>query len=152
MNTLVTFRRPLNDRFFSPMSAWRDFDNLAETFLRPEFETLSSDVNETKDHYLMSLDMPGVKKENLKIEFQENQIVITGQRLGRTQTQYRKMFSLPMNIEADKIEASLEDGVLNIVVPKAESAKPRSIEIKSGENSLWRKLIGSETQKSENGH
>src|ERR1700712_3151968 len=62
-----------------------DFDRIVESFLRPTYASTvgfqpTCDVSETKDHYLVSFDMPGVKKEDIKIEVQANQLVISGER------------------------------------------------------------------------
>lgn len=64
---------------------FEDFDRIVDTFLRPTYASTvnfqpSCDVNETKDHYLVSFDMPGVKKEDIKIEVQGNELVISGER------------------------------------------------------------------------
>lgn len=144
MNTLVTFQRPLTNRFFSPMSVWKDFDEMTETFLRPVSDY---DFSQTDDHYLLTMDIPGVKKEDLKIELQENELLISAVR-SSSGARFERRFALPERVDVDKIEANLEDGVLHIVAPKTESAKPRRIEIKSG-GSLWTKLLGSESKRTD---
>ena len=130
---------------------FRDFDRIVESFFRapyvdsPSYER-SYEFDETKDHFFISFDMPGVGKENIKIEVKENQLSISGERLAsfknargesqenqaRSYGQFAKTLSLPTNIDAEKIEAQYENGVLSLVLPKVESAKPRLIEIQAG--------------------
>lgn len=131
--------------------ALEDLDLLVESFLRPTHAKTenfqpSCDVKESKDHYLVSFDMPGVKKENIKIEVQGNELIISGERqremthrdgestlrLERTYGKFERIFTLPATIAADKIEAHHENGVLNVALPKVEVAKGRTIQIQTG--------------------
>lgn len=122
------------------------------------------DVEEGEDHYLMTVEMPGIPKDQIKIECIDNQLTISGER-GResrntqkekekegyryTERRYGKFyrsFTLPVGVNADKVEANYEDGVLRLYVPKAESAKPRQIKIGSGNGpGLFGKLLGQTT-------
>lgn len=139
-----------------------DFDRIVDSFLRPTYASTvnfhpSCDINETKDHYLVSFDMPGVRKEDIKIEVQGNQLVISGERQrevkegdGDTTLRHERMygkfertFVLPTSVNTDKIEAHYENGVLNVALPKAESAKGRTIQIQSGQGGFLNKLLGS---------
>lgn len=146
--------------------AWRtdslaDFDRLVESFFQPtttstEFFQPSCDVQETKDHYLLSFDMPGVKKEDIKIDVQGNSLTISGERhrevksentestwhFERSYGKFERSFSLPSTVATEKIEAQYEDGVLNIALPKAEVAKGRTIQIQSGQEGFFSKLLG----------
>lgn len=100
------------------------------------------DVFETEDDYYLLTPMPGVIKENVKIKLEDNTLVIMGridfdQAVNRnyiikeTETgNYYRRFKLSDAIEQSKIEASLENGILTVRLPKHEYAKPRSIEIK----------------------
>jgi HSP20 family protein len=144
---------------------FEDFDRIVDSFLRPTFATTinfqpSCDVNETKDHYLVSFDMPGVKKEDIKIEVQGNQLVISGERQRevneengeatlhheRMYGRFERTFTLPATIAADKIEAHYENGVLNVALPKAETAKGRTIQIQTGQGGLLSKLLGAKKE------
>lgn len=142
-----------------------DFDRVVNSFLRPTYANTvnfqpSCDIKETKDHYLVSFDMPGVKKEDIKIELQNNQLVISGERQyemkeedgeatlrhERAYGKFERTFVLPTTVSADKIEAHYENGVLNVALPKAESAKGRTIQIQSGQNNFFSKLLGSKKE------
>ncbi|TMJ96535.1 MAG: Hsp20/alpha crystallin family protein [Actinobacteria bacterium] len=100
------------------------------------------DVEETDDAFVVEAELPGVKRENVNIELVGNELAITGEvkqreRKGalRRQTRHAGRFdyrvSLPDQVDADKIEANLADGVLTVRVPKSERAQRRKIEIKS---------------------
>lgn len=88
-------------------------------------------VEETAVSYVVELDMPGVKKEDLKISVEGRELLVTGERKGRVSATVRKRYSLPDDVDADKIEAELKDGVLAILLPKTESVKPKLIPIKA---------------------
>lgn len=140
---------------------FEDFDRMVDTFLRPTYASTvnfqpNCDVNETKDHYLVSFDMPGVRKEDIKIEVQGSTLVISGERqremreqggestlrVERSYGKFERMFNLPTSIAVDKIEAHYENGVLNVALPKAETAKSRTVQIQTGQGGLLSKLLG----------
>lgn len=139
------------DRFFDdwgPMPTKQVYD---ERNFNPACE-----VAETDEHYLMSVDLPGMKKEDIKIEMSDNVLTVSGERKrdssGKTQRFqryersygfFKRSFSLPSSIEADKVEARYEDGVLELYLPKTQAAKPRHIEIQSGKGGIFDKLLGS---------
>jgi len=142
-----------------------DFDRIVESFLRPSYASTvnfqpSCDINEGKDHYLVSFDMPGVRKEDIKIEVQGNNLVISGERQREVKEQdgdatlyheraygkFERTFVMPTSINAEKIEAHYENGVLNVALPKAESAKGRTIQIQTGQDSIFTKLLGSKKE------
>ena len=141
-------------RMLSPLdNVFNDFDRVMDSFMAPRYiatpttDTTSyvpnCDVTEEKDHFMLSFDMPGVKKEDIKIEVQENHLTVTGER--RRDDNYRKFersFTLPNSVDYEKIEARYENGVLDIALPKAETAKARTIQIQSGQSGLFSKLLG----------
>jgi HSP20 family protein len=105
-----------------------------------------ADIEEQDDAYVVQVELPGVKREDVTIELVGNELAISGEvkeeerqgvvrrrmrRYGRFE--YRVM--LPDQLNAEKVDASLEDGLLTVRVPKAEKAKRRQIEIKSGSRS-----------------
>ena len=100
------------------------------------------DVDEGEDHYLISLEMAGVPKDQVKVEFENNQLVISGERRAETKKgqtyserrygKFQRSFTLPAGIDAEKVEANYQDGILRVYLPKAESAKPRQIKISNG--------------------
>ena len=103
-----------------------------------------TDISEDKNNYTLSLDVPGVPKENVKISYTDGQLVISGERtqekedkdknfyrVERTYGKFYRSFNLPKEIKEDSIEAKFKDGQLTITVPKAEKAKPKEITIKA---------------------
>lgn len=100
------------------------------------------DIYENDNELLLTADVPGVNKENLKINFEKDELQIEGRveevieatPLGREfrGVDYRRSFAVPAGIDAAKITAELKDGVLNLHLPKVETLKPRQIQIKAG--------------------
>jgi HSP20 family protein len=101
-----------------------------------------TDLVEAEDAYRIQLDVPGVNKDDLTINYQENQLTVSGERksdrtaegeeyvrVERTFGHFHRSFTLPRTVNADDISASYENGVLTIRVPKTEEEKPRQIEI-----------------------
>ena len=120
------------------------------------------DVKETEDHYLLSFDVPGVAKENMKIEVIDGVLHVSGERrneqefnkgaehlIERTYGQFRRSFALPGHVDTAKVEAAYQDGVLSISIPKLDIAKPRPIKINDGRPSLFRRVTGNSPAKSE---
>lgn len=100
------------------------------------------DVLEGKDSYLIRAELPGMKREDIKVEVKEGTLVLSGERkseqpaegveyrhVERVNAKFWRSFSLPEAVKHDGIEAAYKDGVLEIRVPKAEEAKPRQIEV-----------------------
>ena len=101
------------------------------------------DVEETDDAYLVEMELPGVKRDDLSIEVSGNEVRVYGEikqreRKGILRRQTRKVgefdyrFSLPGDIDTDGIEAELDDGVLRLRASKLETAKPRRINVSGG--------------------
>jgi HSP20 family protein len=102
-----------------------------------------TDIYEDKEKYSLKLDLPGIKKEDVKISFVDGKLSISGERnvesehkdskchrIERSFGRYYRSFNLPEHIQQEKIIAEFNDGQLTITVPKAEEAKPKEIEIK----------------------
>jgi HSP20 family protein len=101
------------------------------------------DITERKDAYLVAVDLPGVRIDDLEITFQDGVLTIQGQRqfmadsseerVHRAESRYgvfRRSVMMPTHVRADGIEASTEDGVLRILVPKAEEVHAKRIEVR----------------------
>lgn len=99
-----------------------------------------TDVFESREELLLLVDLPGVTKNGLKVEFDKGHLRIEGHR-ARTEGEpvsaefeedkFARSFRVPQGIEADKISAELAAGVLRLRLPKAESQKPRQIAIQT---------------------
>lgn len=139
---LVDFRRDMERLFddYWPSDDW--------SRMQPAYN-----LEESPDHYLITFDMPGVPKDQLKVEVQDNQLTVTGER--RTDDKkfkgygsFRRAFALPAGIDSGKVEADYQDGVLKVYLPKAESAKPRQVKIGSQHQGFFAQLISSKADPS----
>jgi HSP20 family protein len=103
------------------------------------------DIAEGKDAYLVTVELPGVKLDDLEITLEDGLLTIQGERhfahdsseeqfhrVERSSGAFRRSITLPAHVMADAVEASIEDGVLRILVPKAEEAKPTRIQVMPG--------------------
>lgn len=101
------------------------------------------DLHEEKDHLTLRAELPGMKKEDIDISLHGDVLTLSGERkedeeyekaeayrserfLGR----FQRAFTLPVAVDADKVQASYKDGILTVHLPKAEEAKPKQIEVK----------------------
>ncbi|MGH8310729.1 MAG: Hsp20/alpha crystallin family protein [Steroidobacteraceae bacterium] len=104
----------------------------------------SADISETDTEYLVRAELPAVKKEDVKVTFDDGVLAIQGERKQRTEDKkekyhriesfygtFTRSFSLPDNVNADAIRCESKDGVLTVRVPKAEptKSKPRQIKV-----------------------
>ncbi|OLE01540.1 MAG: hypothetical protein AUG91_01050 [Actinobacteria bacterium 13_1_20CM_4_69_9] len=100
------------------------------------------DIEEQDDAYVLEAEVPGVKREDVNIEVVGNELSITGEikekerrgalrRRTRRTGRFEYRVRLPEQVDASKIEASLDQGVLTIRVPKSERSQRQQIEIKS---------------------
>jgi HSP20 family protein len=103
------------------------------------------DISERKDAYLVTVELPGVEAEDLDITMEDGLLTIQGERqfahdsseqqfhrIERRYGAFRRSITLPAHVVAEGIEASFEDGVLQLLVPKAEEAKAKRIQVRPG--------------------
>ncbi len=101
-----------------------------------------ANLTETRDHYVLRAELPGVTPADLDIQTAGNSLSISGERKiakeeasaryhrrERDAGRFSRAIALPGEIDAENITAKLTDGILEIVVPKAEKAKPRQIAV-----------------------
>jgi HSP20 family protein len=102
------------------------------------------DIKEEPAHFIIHADLPGVDSKDIEINLEKGVLTLKGQRIVETQKdakQYRRVervrgtflrrFSLPDVADADKVSAKCKDGVLEVILPKREVAKPRRIAIEA---------------------
>jgi HSP20 family protein len=100
------------------------------------------DVFEDKDNLLVKAELPGLRKEDIEISLQDGYLSLSGERKQeekredacvyrseRWQGRFHRSISLPCRVEAEKIKATYNEGVLTVTLPKAEEAKPKQIPI-----------------------
>jgi HSP20 family protein len=103
------------------------------------------DISERKDAYLVTVELPGVELDDLQITLEGGLLTIQGERhfahdsseqqfhrIERRYGAFRRSITLPAHVMADGIEATADNGVLQIVVPKVEEAKPKRIQVRQG--------------------
>ncbi len=103
------------------------------------------DISETPKDYSIRAEIPGMKKEDIKITINKNVITLTGEKKEEKKTEgqkfhrlesyygsFQRSFVLPDGIKADKVEAAFKDGVLSVTVPKSEETQSKTVEIKVG--------------------
>jgi HSP20 family protein len=104
------------------------------------------DVHETDDEYLVKVDLPGVKADDVNIEVNENVLSISGSRVsddsGQAQLAERpygsfvRTLTLPQGVDSDSIQAGYHDGVLELRIPKPAEQKPKRITIGGGNKTI----------------
>jgi HSP20 family protein len=126
------------DRLFDGLLSTRT-DEAASAMWAPRVDLLESD-----DAYVLEVDVPGLKRDDININFHDQTLTISGERSSekkeekkgeyvRVERQYGnfyRSFTLPRSVDSNKIEASYENGVLIVTVPKAEESKPRKIDVR----------------------
>ena len=101
------------------------------------------ELSENDHSYTITVEVPGVNKDDVHVDLHEGMLIIHGEKksereekkdrgryIERSYGSFSRSFTLPADADADRMEASFKDGVLKIVVPRAEAAKPRQIAIK----------------------
>lgn len=143
--------RPVNfpAEAFEPFRLMRSllrWDPYRETALGNEGSAFmpSFDVKETAEAYILTADMPGIRREDLDIQLAGNRLSIGGRREAepvregeryysqeRSYGTFNRTFSLPEEVQASQVKADLRDGVLHLTVPKSPEVRPQKIAIGS---------------------
>jgi len=133
------------DEFFNQFAEFMDdFDTIHTPTLRAADTDFSPpvDFEDHGDSYLLTADLPGLKKEDIKIELVDGVLSISGERVRekstndaeahyyeRTHGHFMRTFTLPGHVDEEKINASFESGVLRVTLPKSEAARGRAIKV-----------------------
>lgn len=100
-----------------------------------------ANLYDTGDQLMLKAEVPGVAREDLHVRIQGNYLEISGNRkadapegyqahrVERSNASFSRSFTLPYDVDADKVEAGLKNGVLTLLLPKSEAAKPKKITI-----------------------
>lgn len=124
-------------RMFDPSAGRNDDASLMRGSWMPPV-----DVLEEGDHLILRAEIPGMKEEDIEIEFENGLLTLKGERsfesdksdgnyhrIERSYGKFVRSFNLPRSVDAEKIEANYENGILEVTIPKREEAKPRQIQI-----------------------
>jgi HSP20 family protein len=136
--------------------ALRETENLLDRYNRPSQllpqrgqELLSTgewcpsvDISETEQEFLIKAELPGLHKEDVKVNMKDNVLTLQGSRKQESETKglhyhriersygnFLRSFTLPENIDTNKLKANFNNGILEIKIPKSETAINKSIEI-----------------------
>jgi HSP20 family protein len=148
---------PFFPRFEAPF--FRDVEEMSDrlnklfgTWTRPQDVTESLkvadwapavDIQETEKEYLMKLEIPEVKKDDVKVTVQDNELMVTGERklekeekgkkfhrIERAYGTFVRTFTVPTDADETKITAEFKDGLLLLKLPKLDKPRPKTIEVK----------------------
>ena len=119
-----------------------DFFGAEDSINSNSFFKPGADIIENENPFYIHLSLPGMKKEDIKIEMKGDDLVISGERRAKRTEEngkvhlseinygsFTRSFYLPENIEKENIQANYEDGILSVSLPKGEAAKAKTISI-----------------------
>lgn len=107
------------------------------TFWKPEV-----DIYEDAEGLYFQVELPGIEQENVEISVENDNLILKGKRpkpelenkkyhrIERSYGEFQRMFNIPVNVDGEKVKASLKNGILTISLPKKEEKKPKKIQIK----------------------
>ncbi|MCB0343122.1 MAG: Hsp20/alpha crystallin family protein [Pseudobdellovibrionaceae bacterium] len=128
-------------------TAWDDFDRMLEGFFVPttrsEFKfNPAVDIEELPNQYLVTLDIPGLNREDIKVEVKDNTLSISGERkreekeekpgytrYERSHGTFERRFTLPETVSGKEVSAKYEDGVLKVTLPKSSESPSHFVDI-----------------------
>ena len=130
--TKSTLSPSLFDEFFKPWNEWFDDSGLINRMNKMP----SVNITENSNHYNVSLAVPGLKKEDFKIDIDGNMLTISSEKEEKKEekdekytrkeysySSFSRSFTLPQDVKQDAIDAKYEDGILNLRLPRKEDAK-----------------------------
>ena len=136
---LMSLQRRFNQMFNdSEYSRESDDSSISTAAWHP-----AADIYENKDEYVFKVELPGISKDDVNIEFEKGTLTIKGERKAEKEVKdenyhryeraygtFARSFSLPRSVDDKKISAKMKNGILEVKVPKAEEAKVKAIPIK----------------------
>lgn len=141
---------PFRNGNFAPLEDLaREVDSLVQNIFDPEERaqhqpkfTPFANLAETEKGYELTLDLPGINAEEVSVELNDDQLVVTGERKSEVEDgktyhrverrcgKFRRVLTIPAPVNEDAITADYKDGVLTVSLPKSEKVKPKKIAIK----------------------
>ena len=138
LQDLVVLQDRMNRLFEDATQRRNQADAAGDDFERADW-TPAADIYETEAGFVLALDLPGIDREALEIDVEDNRLIVKGTRAIEESRQYRterprgkflRTFSVPGSVDQGKIGAEYKDGVLQIRLPKRTEQKPKKIDIK----------------------
>jgi HSP20 family protein len=132
----VTLRDEMNNLFELPF--WSNLDRQQQLF---SGWTPALDLYQNNDSVIATVELPGMRKEDIDISLHDGMLTISGERTSeatdgenaerseRFYGKFRRSITLPARVDAGKVKATYKDGILTITLPKAEEAKPKQIKV-----------------------
>lgn len=136
---------------WDPFEFWGDFEGKLNRLFQHSLTRKNGwgqmfepkiDIIEEKDHFLVKADIPGMKKEDFEVKVEGKLLTLKGERKEEKETKeknyyasertygaFARMMELPTEVKADQIKATYKDGVLEIDLPKTESAKTKQVKV-----------------------
>jgi HSP20 family protein len=134
---LISIQDRMNRLFEQTLTRSRGEEGVSATTWTP-----AVDIYETTDTIVMKAELPGVAREDIQIQIDDNTLTLRGERrfskdvheesylrIERAYGSFHRSFTLPAGVRQDKVRAVFKDGVLELNLPKAEEAKPKRIAI-----------------------
>jgi HSP20 family protein len=137
---------------YQPVNLFEQFNNEINRYLVDAHDAAANqehdwspavDIREDENSYVLTADIPGVKRDDIEVTQEDGVLTLKGERKQETEVStedyrrrervygnFRRQFSLPDTVDADNINASAHDGVLEISIPKQAKAEPRRITVK----------------------
>jgi HSP20 family protein len=142
--TLIKFQKPRAKKFFESDAMFPGFGNAFDNFLKMDYnygESVPSvNVTENEKEYHMEYLVPGFKKDEIKVALEQNVLTVKAEKKTETTEEqkrytrkefsfssFKRSFTMPDNIDADKMVARHEHGILNIVIPKKMEEKKNAL-------------------------
>lgn len=137
-------RTPFNATWtpFDRLAPWRDLFDSAFALSGDHTWTPTLDVHEDSENITVTIEAAGMKKDDFEIEIEDDAVKIGGRREAKVDErrgesfrserafgQFQRTVTLPSAIKADSVRATYQDGILSVILPKAEETKPRKIEV-----------------------
>ncbi len=132
----------MSDRLGKFLGPWTRPYEKTEPFKVADW-TPAADIQETEKEYLLKLEIPEVKKEDVKVMLQDNELTVTGERklekeekgkkfhrIERAYGTFVRTFTVPTDADETKINAEFKDGLLLLKLPKLDKPRPKTIEVK----------------------
>ena len=140
LQDLVVLQDRMNRLFEDATQRRNQAETAGDDFERADWAP-AADIYETESGFLLALDLPGIDRDALEIDVEDNRLIVKGTRMIEETRQHRserprgkflRTFSVPGSVDQGRIGAEYKDGVLQIRLPKRTEQKPKRIDIKIG--------------------
>jgi len=132
----------LQDRMSRLFANFRMRTPLAEEEIAQGKWVPAVDIYETTEAIVLKAELPGIPKQDIQVEVKDNTLTLKGEkkfskevqeesyhRIERSYGAFQRVFTLPGTVQTDRVKAKCKDGILEIILPKAEEAKPKQIKV-----------------------